>query len=108
MVNSSLQYTPFEITSENENAIFTAYTENGCVMIRVELVAGASGIINFSVPPQYAPRTTVVGAYASSTTAADVGKLNGAYIPAGGAGSIWLNAPLSASENISFAYPLKS
>ena len=107
-LNSRLKYTQFEITSENESVAFTGFAENGCVMVRANLAPGASGNILFSVPQQFAPRTTVAGAYAVNASSADAGKLNGAYINQAGAGGIWLNESINGAENVSFVYPLKS
>lgn len=102
-----MDYTPIEITSENNNIEFTACAENGCVLITASMKSGANGVIEFSVPQKYAPRSIICGIYSSFGSGSDVGKVNGAYISSGGRGNIWLVEALTTSENLSFVYPLK-
>lgn len=86
----------------------SAYTENGLVHVYLTVPQGASGLISVSISNEaYYPRSPVGGTFASLSSSQDAGKLSG-YATNVGKISIYASSALTATEALTFVYPLKS
>lgn len=107
--NSNLDYRDItdQITINNDKISCGAYTENGIVVVRVEISSGYNGsqkVIQIN-NQLYKPRITVNGIYASISTSSDKNKFCGAYINSSGEMYVWFDSELLGKENIIFVYP---
>ena len=82
-----MDYTPFSITPEdsaNADVEFSAYAENGSVLITASIPAGKSGALYFDVPAQFSPRVDVHGGIGYPSTETDFGKILSSRIESSG------------------------
>ena len=102
-ISSYVNYNSSEISSIN------AWCESGMVVLYVTIKAGTMGAIQFTVTEsRYRPTSGgVCGTYASLTTSVDRDKYSGAFISAGGAGTIWIISALANTEFVCFTYPVR-
>ena len=102
-ISSYVNYNSSEISSIN------AWCESGMVVLYVTIKAGTMGAIQFTVTEsRYRPTSGgVCGTYASLTTSVDRDKFSGAFISAGGAGTIWIISALANTEFVCFTYPVR-
>lgn len=109
-INSRLAYKAIAgfINPGDTGCSASAYTENGLVHVYLTVPQGASGLISVSISNEvYYPRSPVGGTFASLSSSQDAGKLSG-YATNVGKISIYASSALTATEALTFVYPLKS